>query len=370
MGTIKRVVVKIGTTSLTGEDGTLDASKIDTFVEQLAAAKKKGIAVALVTSGAIGSGKAALGIKAKVRDVPLRQACAAIGQPLLMQYYINAFERYGIPIAQLLLTYDIFANRKAYLNLENSLRVLFERGVIPIINENDPIAVDEIETGEAGFGDNDKLSAFVASKMDADLLIILSDIDGLYDKNPKEHKNARIIRQVESITPQIAALAGKPGSVAGTGGMKTKIEAAKVCSQAGVKMIIAKASEPQVITRLLAGEGIGTLFLPAGRIEQKKRWISFARTGGSITIDEGALEAVRHGKNLLPAGVRGVEGVFAQGEVVDIQCRGACAARAIVDYSSEELRAMLADHAQHNYKGHKNVFKRENMVLILPQSVK
>src|SRR3989338_5540471 len=253
----KRIVIKLGTNTLTTEKGSLDNQYFSNIAGQIVQLKEEGHDIIIVSSGAIGAGKDTLHISGKIQDIILRQACAAIGQDLLMRMWRQVFSKYNINVAQLLLTYDSFANRKVYLNLTESLNKLLELGVIPIINENDAISTREID---ASFCDNDKLSALVASKIDADILILLSDIEGLYTKNPKIDRHAKLIRVVQKITPEIEAMGGK-ASLRGVGGMKTKIEAAKICFQAGVEMVIAKGVERDVLVRIVHDEALGTRFL-------------------------------------------------------------------------------------------------------------
>ena len=349
---MKRVVVKFGTNLLSLPQGGLNTIIFDELARQVAHLKKEGFELIIVSSGAIGSGQASLGIKGKMRDIILRQACAAIGQDLLMKEWRRAFAVHQLNVAQLLLTYDSFASRKVYLNLTHSMEKLLQLGVIPIINENDAISTREID---ASFGDNDRLSALVASKIDADQLIILSDIEGLYTKNPKIDRHAKLIRVVQKITPEIEAMGGK-ASLRGVGGMKTKIEAAKICFQAGVEMVIAKGVERDVLVRIVHDEALGTRFLAGEKLSQKARWIQLAPAQGKIMVDDGARKALHGGKSLLPAGVVKVDGVFGKGDVVELVC-GRSFAKAISDYSSTELEKVKGR------KGEKIVFKRENFVV-------
>ncbi|MFH1275870.1 MAG: glutamate 5-kinase [Candidatus Woesearchaeota archaeon] len=349
---MKRIVIKLGTNILTNDDGSLDSQFFEDIASQIAKLKKEGKEIIIVSSGAIGAGKGTLHIKGKIQDVILRQACAAIGQDLLMKTWRTVFSKHGINVAQMLLTYDSFANRKVYLNLTDSMGKLLELDVIPIINENDAISTMEID---ASFGDNDKMSALVASKMDADLLVLLSDIDGLYTNDPQKDKKAELIKLVEKVTPEIEKMGGK-ASLKGTGGMKTKIEAAKICSQAGVEMVIAYGKEKNVLKKIFAHE-IGTRFLASSRISQKERWISLAKVEGKIFVDKGAFNALMQGKSLLPAGVVKVDGTFNVGEVVELVCDKVFG-KVIIDYSSTELERIKGK------KGEKIVFKRENLVMV------
>src|SRR3972149_7748469 len=255
---IKKVVVKIGTSSLTNEDGSFNRKLTESIADQVAKLRDLGKTLIIVSSGAIGIGVEELKLPSRPREIPLRQAAAAVGQNILMHEWMTAFKKHDLKVAQILLTYEAFSNRMTYLNLRNSISALLEAGAIPIINENDPICVHEIE---ATFGDNDRLSAMVASKVEAELLILLSDIDGLYDKNPKKSENAHLIHTIEKITPEIERYGGSPTSMKGVGGMRTKIEAAKIACMSGCHMVIANSAIDDVVTRIMDGENIGTLFL-------------------------------------------------------------------------------------------------------------
>ena len=351
----KRIVIKLGTNILTTEKGSLDNQYFSNIAGQIVQLKEEGHDIIIVSSGAIGAGKDTLHISGKIQDIILRQACAAIGQDLLMKMWRQAFSKYNINVAQLLLTYDSFVNRKVYLNLTESLNKLLELGVIPIINENDAISTQEID---ASFGDNDKLSALVASKIDADILILLSDIEGLYTSNPKKShfgKKPELIREVQKITPEIERMGGK-ASIKGTGGMKTKLDAAKICSSAGVEMVIAPGRVDDVLRKVLVHE-VGTRFLSSTRISQKERWINLAPVKGKIIVDEGAFKALKEGKSLLPAGVIKIEGVFEKNEVIELVCTKSFG-KAISDYSSIQLEKIKGK------KGEKIIFKRENFVFV------
>jgi len=269
----------------------------------------------------------------------MRQACAAIGQPLLMQEYRKAFSRYKVVIAQVLLTAEVLNNRKTYLNLRNSVETLLELGVVPVLNENDSVSTEEIGTT---FGDNDKLSALAASKIDADLLVMLSDIDALYDKDPKKYKDAKPVQAVFEITDAIIRSAGKRGSKHATGGMKTKIEAAKIASNAGCRIVLADGRVKNVIGRILAGQEIGTVFMPKRRLSNRARWILNSSASGKIMIDPGAIKAVSKRKSLLPSGIIRVEGQFKAGSVVMLNDQ----AKAVSNFSSTELQRLTGKHSR------------------------
>ncbi|MCE5186280.1 MAG: glutamate 5-kinase [Planctomycetaceae bacterium] len=333
----KRIVIKVGTNTLTTDNG-VDSDYIRTLAAQMALLQKDGRQVLLVSSGAIGMGAKSLHLDGPVKDMQLRQACAAIGQPLLMHEYHNAFTDEGLIVSQVLLTAEVLNNRKTYLNLRNAIESLFKLGVIPIINENDSVSTAEIGTA---FGDNDKLSALVASKIDADLLIMLTDIDALYDKDPRKFEDAKPIRVVTEITPQLVKAAGSKGSKYSTGGMKTKLAAAEIASSAGCRIVLAHGKEPDVIARILDGQEVGTLFMPAQKLSNRSRWILHSRAQGTIHIDEGALAALRKHKSLLPSGVTSIEGNFPAGAVVMLNST----AKAVCSLSSQELQKVAGMHS-------------------------
>jgi glutamate 5-kinase len=333
----KRIVIKIGTHVLTKDD-CVDTAYVRRIAAQINSLFQAGRQVVIVSSGAIGMGAGQLELEGKVKEMKMRQACAAIGQPLLMQEYRKSFLRHNVTVAQILLTAEVLNNRKTYLNLRNSIETLLDLKVVPILNENDSVSTDEIGTA---FGDNDKLSALVASKIDADLLIMLSDIDALYDKNPQKHPDARPIPAVFEITPQIVKNAGGRGSKHATGGMKTKIEAAKIASNAGCRIVLADGRLKDVITRIVAGEEIGTVFMPKRKLSNRARWILNSASAGTITIDAGAMRALRNRKSLLPSGVTKVEGAFEAGDVVMLNDK----AKAVTNLSSSQLKALAGRHS-------------------------
>ncbi|MBZ3935324.1 glutamate 5-kinase [Methanimicrococcus blatticola] len=365
---VSRVVIKIGTTSIMKEESSVDTAFLDRVAAQTAALLKDGKEVILVTSGAIGVGLNLLGIPTKPREIPIRQAAAAVGQGELMRYWSEAFQKHDIKTAQILLSYDFYSDRVKYLNLRNSIGALLGYGVVPIINENDSTCTNEIDTV---FGDNDRLSAMVASKIEADLLIILSDIDGLYDKNPKLHDDAELIPFVEKITPEIEKYGGDPTSTKGVGGMRTKIIAAKIAEKSGCHMIIANSQIENVITRLVAGEEIGTLFYAEAEeaSNNKIRWVLLSKSSGTITVDRGAMNALMTTSGLLPKGIVAVSGDFERGDIVDIECGGAAFAKGITDYDAEEIQKIKGVHTDDIEKilGHKdydNVIRKENLALL------
>ena len=334
----KRIVVKIGTSTLSRQ-GALDTEYVRSVARQIARLRRGGRQVVLVSSGAIGMGAGQMALPGPIQETKTRQACAAVGQPLLMAEYRRAFARHRVTTAQVLLTATVLNQRKTYLNLRNAMETLLKMGVLPIVNENDCVATDEI--GSA-FGDNDRLSARIAGKLDADLLILLSDIDGLYDKDPRRHRSAKPIRIVCEITPEILRSAGKRGSAHGTGGMKTKLDAVRIAAQAGCRVVLAHGRESDIIVRIVDGQDVGTLFVPKRKLGHRARWILNSTPAGVIRVDEGAVAALRGRKSLLPSGVVAVEGRFVAGDVVAVNDE----AKAVTSLGADELRAVAGKHSR------------------------
>jgi glutamate 5-kinase len=361
MGGIDRIVIKIGT-NLLSKNHAVNTDYLRDICEQIARLLKAGKKALVVTSGAVGMGAGELGIREKITSVRMRQACASIGQPLLMKEYKEAFARHGVITAQILLTREVLNNRKSYLNLQNSVETLLSLGVVPVFNENDSISTAEI--GNA-FGDNDRLSALVASKVGADLLILLTDIDALYDANPRENPGAKPIRLVSRVTDGILACAGAAGSAFSTGGMKTKVLAAQIAGRAGCRMALAHGGEKNVLERILAGEEIGTLFLAQEKLTSRERWILMSSPQGTITVDEGAIEAIRKRKSLLPSGIHDVTGVFAAGDVVAVNN----AAKIVTGLSSAEIKSLMGRHSSEIRKalgeGKRDVVARPEDIVFL-----
>ncbi|WP_406660829.1 glutamate 5-kinase [Methanolobus sp. ZRKC3] len=361
---VNKIVVKIGTSSINTESGKLNHHFMDNMAAQVARLHEQGKRVILVSSGAIGIGIDILDFDSRPREIPVRQACAAVGQGVLMQEWSKSFAKHDLKVAQILLTYQSFSNRLTYLNLRNSISTLLSYGVIPIINENDSTCENEIE---ATFGDNDKLSAMVASKMEADLLVILSDIDGLYDKNPKRNDDATLLSVVEEITPEIESYGGSPTSMKGVGGMRTKIEAARICNLAGCYMLIANSNVENVITKALDGDQIGTVFLANQEVYKNRiRWILLSKSCGTIEVDAGAKEAILNSMSLLPSGIVNLSGDFDRGDIVEIECNGDVFAKGITDYNSTELEKVRGKHTNEiadilGYKNYNHVIKKENI---------
>ncbi len=335
LASANRIVIKIGTsTIMRRDDSGIDVEYLHRTAAQVAELSRAGKQPIVVTSGAIGMGALELGIEKRVTELRMRQACAAIGQIALMDEYRRAFGVFGLKPAQLLVTRDAWDNRSAYLNLRASVETLLEQGAVPVFNENDVVSTAEI--GNA-FGDNDQLSAYIASKVDAELLLILSDIDALYDADPRTKPEARPIPYVREISPAIVASAGGAGSEFSTGGMATKLKAVAIARDAGCRVVIADGRVERVISRILAGEAVGTLFDAAHGLKNRQRWIKNSRPQGSISVDEGALAAIRGKKSLLPRGVTAVEGRFGRGDVVFV----GRAAKIVTNLSSDELERVL-----------------------------
>lgn len=363
---VEKIVVKIGTSSITRDDCGLNNVFMENIAAQVLKLHEQGKKVILVSSGAIGVGLEILNLNHRPKEIPIRQAAAAVGQSILMQEWSKAFSKYGLKVAQIMLTYESFSNRLTYLNLRNSISTLLDYGVIPIINENDCTCVTEIE---ATFGDNDKLSAMVASKIEADLLVILSDIDGLYDKNPKRNEDAQLLSTVTEITPQIESYGGSPTSMKGVGGMRTKIEAAKISMMSGCHMVIANSDTTDVVQKVVAGEDIGTLFLANCDVHKNRiRWIILAKSTGKIMVDSGAKGAIRAKMSLLPSGVIDISGVFDRGDIVELECDGEVFAKGITDYTSDELNMIKGKHTDMiaeilGYKNYDQIIKKDNIGL-------
>jgi len=363
----RRIVIKVGTSSLTDKNNRLDPPKVEKLTKEIVELKKRGKEVILVTSGAIGAGIGKLDLKQRPREIKVLQATAAIGQSILMSTYDKYFTMYKETIAQVLLTHEDFFTRQRYLNLRNTLITLLKSGVIPIINENDTVAVDEIK-----LGDNDNLSALVASNLGADLLIILTDTDGLFTYDPKRSKKAELISAVDEITPEIERSAGKGGK-AGVGGMTTKLQAAKVVMQAGIPLIIANSGAENILMRIIEGEPLGTLFMPKKRkLYSREHWILFASAPkGRIKVDEGAKTAlIRNGSSLLPSGIIGVEKEFKSGDAVSIvDANGVEFAKGISNYSSSDIEKIKGLHShdiEHvlGRREYNEVVYRGNLVLL------
>ena len=334
-----RVVVKFGTSLLTGGSDHLNQEIMSRLAAQVARLHEQGMEVIIVSSGAIASGRYKLGLTQKIKGIPFKQVMASVGQNRLMQIYERLFADYNITVAQALLAKTDLSERASYLNARNTLLALLDLRVLCIVNENDVVATDEIQG--AHFGDNDNLSAMVANLVDADLLLILTDIAGLYTTDPQRDPGARLIPQVERINAEIEQMAAETAGSLGTGGMSTKIEAAKLATASGVTVAIADGRETDIILRLVAGEAMGTLFLPTtSRLDSRKRWmLSGLCTMGKLVVDSGAALALRkQNRSLLSAGVRQAEGKFDRGDIVDIyDTEGVYLGCGITNYSSSDI---------------------------------
>ncbi|NLJ94565.1 MAG: glutamate 5-kinase [Clostridiaceae bacterium] len=337
----KRVVIKIGSTTLTHADGKLNINKIKKIVKEISLLMDDGYECVLVTSGAVAAGMGTLQLAHKPTELDEHQALAAIGQVELIQLYSSLFFAFDHTIAQLLLTRDDFSNRKRYLNARNTCQLLLDKKILPIINENDSVSNEEIKVG-----DNDSLSALVAALIDANLLVILTDIDGLYDDNPKTNPNAKLIKTVHQIDDDLKAKAGSAGSKFGTGGMATKLLAADMAMRNGTDLIITSGEDPHNITRAIKGEEIGTHFIaekPA--LNARKYWLRYATTlSGYIHLDKGAYQAILNGKSLLPAGITKIDGRFDRGAVVEILYKKEKKAVGIVNYASSDIEKIMGIH--------------------------
>jgi glutamate 5-kinase len=364
----RRVVVKIGSSLVASRGAGLRPERIEQLAADIAALKAGGRAVLVVSSGAIVSGIQKLGLAAYPKNLPEKQAAAAVGQSRLMWAYEKAFESLGQKVAQVLLTHQDLADRKRFMNARHTLAALLEFGVIPIINENDTVAVDEIR-----FGDNDNLAALVAHLIDADVLVILSDVAGLYTEDPRTHADAALIPLVTDITKDIERLAGATRSFEGTGGMATKIQAAKKVSEYGGATLIMSGEQAGLLPSVFDGAEAGTFILPKGkRLTSRKHWIAFTlRAKGQLALDDGAVDAlVRRGKSLLPSGITGVKGDFNAGDAVACADRqGREIAKGLVNFSSDVLRRIKGLKTAEIQKavgaqGYEEAIHRDNLVIL------
>ena len=365
----KRIVIKVGTSTITYANGKRNFSQIDRLAREISDLQNQGKEMILVTSGAVAVGVDRMGLPGKPKTIPGKQAAAAVGQGVLMHTYEKFFADYGQIVAQVLITKTEAIDRHRYTNTRNTFMELMRQRVIPIVNENDVVALDELK-----IGDNDNMSALVAGIVDADLVIILSDVDGLYTANPQTHPDAVIVPEVAEITPEIEASAGGVGSARGTGGMATKIQAAKAATSSGIHLVIASGTEKNAITRVLQGEELGTLFVSReNRLQFRKRWLAFgAKIAGSIVVDDGCAQAIRKagGCSILPAGVFAVQGEFLPGSTVSVIDKDAHElARGLVHYSSAELEQIKGCNSGEiaNILGHKNfdeVIHRDDLVIL------
>ncbi|MFC4455706.1 glutamate 5-kinase [Deinococcus sonorensis] len=361
-----RVVLKLGTSVLTAGTDRLHRPRLVELTRQISALRAAGHTVVLVSSGAVLAGWETLDFPPRTRTLAEKQLLAAVGQGTLMHTYAMLAELYGIRVAQVLLTADDFRDRTRYLNARTTLLGCLERGVLPIINENDAVAVEQIKVG-----DNDTLSAFVANMLEADLLVILTDAPGLYTADPRLNPQATLIPEVARIDADIWALAGGAGTHRGTGGMYTKIQAAEIATRAGTPVVIAPGDAPDVFVRAVQGESLGTRFQASGsRLEARKRWILAEIAPGRLLLDDGAAQALRGQGSLLPAGVRGVEGQFERGHTVRLLAPdGAEVGRGLARYRADDLRRVQGHHSRDiaallGYDYGPEVVHRDDLILL------
>jgi glutamate 5-kinase len=362
----RRIVVKIGSAVLAGSDGGLDRAHIDALAAEIAAQHAAGREMVVVTSGAVTAGVVRLGLTERPKIIPHKQAAAAVGQIGVMSAYEGAFARHGIKVAQVLLTRDDLSSRRRYLNAKHAVMTLLEWRVVPIVNENDTVVVEEIK-----LGDNDHLSALTAILLEADLLVILSDVDGLHTADPRAVRDAALVPVVDAVTPAIEAMAGAGGPL-GTGGMATKLGAAKKACASGIATIIADGRRPGVLTAVLAGASdVGTFFRPvADRLASRKQWIAYTlKPGGALVVDDGARRAiVEQGRSLLASGLREVRGSFGVGACVQcLDLEGREFARGLVSYGAAELEKIKGRHSREieptlGYKMSDEVIHRDDLV--------
>ncbi|MEW6714193.1 MAG: glutamate 5-kinase [Nitrospirota bacterium] len=362
-----KLVVKIGSNILASAEKGLNMERLHALTKDIADVVDLGHKVVIVSSGAVAAGLKKLGLKEKPKDIRLKQAAAAIGQSSLMWAYEENFAGFNKKVAQVLLTKDDIANRQRYINAKNTLFTLLSYDVIPVINENDPVVVDEIK-----FGDNDMLAALVASLIEADMLVILSDVDGLYTKEPS-HKDAELIRHVDEITSAIEKSAGSAGSAVGTGGMYSKILAAKQANSHGIPVVIMSGKKSGLLASLVQGGKAGTYFHPnVQRLSSRKGWIAYGvKSKGVIYLDDGAVNALTtQGKSLLPSGILKIEGEFEVGDYVRcVNKEGKKIAKGLTNYSSEELERIIGKKTSEiekilGYKYSDEVIHRDNLVVV------
>ena len=366
---VKNIIVKIGSSSLCDQNGNIDKEKILNLIQQIAYIKRKNIKITLVSSGAINAGVHIMNLKQRPDTIPQKQALAAIGQASLMQIYEDLFSLFKLKCAQILLNHDDFDDRKRLMNFNNAMQAIIDYDVVPIINENDTLAVDEIKVG-----DNDTLASMIVPAVNADLVIIVSDIDGLYDDNPHTNKDAKLISNVAGITKTIENMAKDASSKVGTGGMITKIKAAKICNEFGCDLAIVNGNQPNVLIDLLEGKEVGTYFdsTPVRHLSSRQHWIMYrSMPKGKIIVDDGArLALVNKHTSLLPKGIVNVEGNFLMSQIVDIvDCNNNLIARGIANYSSDEIRLIKGLNSSEietvlHYKDYDEVVHANNLVLV------
>jgi len=363
----RRVVVKIGSAILTKNNTGLDSGAIAGWVAQITTLRKHEVDVVLVTSGAVAAGMQRLNQKTRPHALHELQAMAAIGQMGLIQAYESAFQRHGLHTAQVLLTHEDLSNRQRYLNARSTLRTLLRLGVIPVVNENDTVAIEEIR-----LGDNDTLAGLVVNLVEADLLVILTDQGGFYDRDPRLHREAALIAEADVNDPRLAAAAGGSGML-GRGGMRTKLTAAEKAARSGAATVIASGWEDNALLRIVDGEAVGTYLKPVqGRQAARKQWLAgYLQVRGRLTLDEGAVKVIRDaGKSLLPVGVKAVDGKFVRGEMVAcLDPSGREVARGLVNYNAEESARIIGRPSREiqsilGYVDEPELIHRDNMILV------
>jgi glutamate 5-kinase len=363
----RRVVIKIGSSVIASHDKGLNEKRIEEIAEEVASLRKEQHEIFIVSSGAILCGTEKLGLTKRPKTIPMKQAAAAVGQSRLMWAYARFFERFQIKVAQVLLTHEDIADRKRFINARNTLMTLLEYDVLPIINENDTVTVDEIK-----LGDNDNLAAQVTHLVDAPLLVILSDVDGLYTADPRKNSKATLISEVEAVTPAIEKISGESGQLGGTGGMASKVRTAKNVSSYGGTTLILNGTLPGLMKQAFQGDPVGTLFLPQTvRVSSKKHWIAHSlKAKGDVVLDPGAVEAlIKKGRSLLPSGITSVEGKFEVGDA--IRCLSPDRkeiAKGLTNYSASEMIQIKGIHTSQiekvlGYKSTDEVIHRDNMVI-------
>lgn len=364
----KRIVIKIGSSIIASHEKGLREERMAGIAEEVSLLRSEGHEIFLVSSGAILCGMETLGLTRRPKTIPLKQAAAAVGQSRLMWAYEKHFEKFQINVAQVLLTREDIADRKRFINARNTLMTLLEHGIMPIINENDTVTVDEIK-----LGDNDHLAAQITHLVDASLLVILSDVDGLFTADPRKKPEATLIPLIEEITPEIEGIAGAPGAISGTGGMATKVQAAKSVAAYGVTTLIVNGTVPGLMRRAFQGESIGTLFLPKPvRLTSKKHWIAHSlKVKGEVVLDAGAVEAIlKKGKSLLASGIREITGKFEVGDAIRcLTSDGKEIAKGLTNYSASEMIQIKGIHSSQiekklGYKSTDEVIHRDNLVIL------
>ncbi|MFK5914732.1 MAG: glutamate 5-kinase [Woeseiaceae bacterium] len=364
----KRCVIKIGSALLTNDGAGLNMAGIATWVEQISNLRQRDIEVVLVSSGAVAEGMCRLGLKSRPKSLHELQAAAAVGQMGLIQSYESAFSKYNLHTAQVLLTHDDLSNRQRYLNARNTIRSLLDLNVVPIINENDTVVTDEIR-----FGDNDTLAALVANLIEADYLLILTDQNGLFDKNPREHDDAKLIAEASANDNSLAAMAEGGAGTFGRGGMATKVSAAKLAARSGTSTLIAAGKEKNIIQKIFSGEDLGTLlYAEQNPVAARKQWLAgHLQIKGQLVLDEGAVKKLcESGSSLLAVGVTNVQGEFSRGEIVScITTDGTEVARGLVNYNSDDAakikgKASMDIESILGYVDDAELIHRDNLVIV------